>query len=122
MEQVAIAEIRPNYKIWEKFYPQIQAEAFNGDIIPHTHPVEIECKAAKEIDEIFDHISYSKGASLLKMLNDFIGEEYFKKAICLYLKQHLYSNTVSNDLWKVFDKVTGKPITEIMNNWIQIPG
>jgi len=122
MEHIAIEEIRPNYKIWEKFYPQIQVEAFNADTIPHTHPVEIECKATNEIDKIFDTISYSKGASLVKMLNDFIGEEDFKKAIRLYLRQHLYSNTVSNDLWKAFDEVTGKPITEMMNKWIQIPG
>lgn len=122
MEQIAVDSIRPNYRIWEKFYPTIMSEAFRSDVMPYTHPVEVECRAAKQINSIFDPISYAKGASLIKMLNDCIGEDKFRDAVRLYLSTHAYSNTVSNDLWKAFDEVTGKPIADMMNKWIQIPG
>ncbi len=122
VEHIAVNKIKPNFHIWEKYYSQVLEIALNADKFPNTHPVEVQCLRASEISAIFDTISYAKGASVLKMLNDYLGEAEFKKAICVYLNSHLYSNAETSDLWKVFDQVTGKSISRLMEKWTKTSG
>lgn len=53
-----------------------------------------------KINQIFDDISYSKGASLIRMLNGFLGQETFMNGVRSYLKEFAYSNATTNDLWR----------------------
>jgi hypothetical protein len=60
-----------------------------------SHPIEVEIKAARSVQEIFDVISYQKGASVIKMISDFLGEKVFQKGLQTYLSEHAYGNTVT---------------------------
>ena len=122
IEHIAVNKIKPEFKIWEKYYSQVYNSALEADIYPDTHAVEVQCARASDIINIFDTISYAKGASVIKMLSDYLGEEEFKKSICTYLKTFLYSNTETKDLWKIFDQVTAKPISVLMENWTKTLG
>jgi len=122
MEHIAVDKFKPNYKIWQKFYPSVLEDAFRADEISKTHPVEVPCGRACEISKIFDLISYAKGGSIIKMLNDYLGSEEFIKVIRIYLKKYKYSNTETADLWKTFDENTGKPISLLMEKWTKQPG
>ena len=60
---------------------------------------------------------YSKGASVLRMLSNMIGEETFLKGVSIYLKNHLYGNSRTADLWKGISQSSGQDVAKIMANW-----
>lgn len=52
------------------------------------HPLSASVSTLEDIDDVFDEISYNKGAAILRMLNSWVGEDVFKKALNLYLTQN----------------------------------
>lgn len=62
------------------------------------HPIVQTANNPDQITELFDSITYSKGASVIRMLADFVGEENFAKSVTNYLKTHQYGNAVTDDL------------------------
>ncbi|SJX60857.1 probable AAP1-alanine/arginine aminopeptidase [Sporisorium reilianum f. sp. reilianum] len=86
-----------------------------------SHPIEVPLKGENvedAINQVFDAISYSKGASVLRMLSNMIGEDVFLKGVSIYLKKHLYSNAVTKDLWNGISESSGRDIASIMANWV----
>ena len=72
-----------------------------------THPIAGPCESTQAADTIFDGISYSKGAGVLKQLLFLIGKENFNKAMKVYFKRHAWGNTALQDLINVFDETLG---------------
>ncbi|VDL88099.1 unnamed protein product [Schistocephalus solidus] len=87
----------------------------NGNVL-------VEVNSPHEVEEIFDAVSYQKGASLIRMLNDYLGAEVFQAGLQLYIKRHQYSNTVTTDLWRALAEVSGQPVQEIMSTWTKQMG
>jgi puromycin-sensitive aminopeptidase len=75
-----------------------------------------------EVDEIFDDISYNKGASVIRMLHSYIGDEAFKKGMHHYLTKHQYKNTFTEDLWASLEDASQKPIGTMMSTWTKQTG
>ena len=67
---------------------------------------------------MFDAISYSKGASVLRMLSRMLGEDVFLRGVSIYLKKHLYANAVTKDLWDGISEASGQDVAKIMSNWV----
>ncbi|XP_053320874.1 aminopeptidase N-like isoform X2 [Spea bombifrons] len=100
------------------------------DALASSHPLtskEEEVNTPAEISELFDAISYSKGASVIRMLSDFITEEVFVEGLATYLKQFEYDNTVYSDLWIHLQQAVNtspvgptlpQPIDKIMDRWV----
>lgn len=65
------------------------------------HPISFPVVNSLDIRRIFDPISYSKGASIVRMAHNFIGAPAFKDSLRQYLKKFEYSNAVQNDLWEI---------------------
>ena len=65
------------------------------------------------MDEIFDDISYSKGASVIRMLYRYLGDTDFRKGMSLYLDRHAYNNTQTEDLWAALGEKSGKPVRSV---------
>ena len=61
-----------------------------------------------EVDQIFDHISYLKGSSVIRMLSSHLGEKVFLQGVADYLKKHQFSNATTNDLWDALSKASGQ--------------
>lgn len=122
IEYLAIDHIFPEWDIWTQFVSTEMSDAFALDALGNTHPIEVEVKDPAEISEIFDRVSYSKGASVLRMLWKYLGEADFQKGLQLYLKKYSYSNAETQDLWEALEKVSGKPVGKIMKNWTQKAG
>lgn len=72
-----------------------------------------------EVDQIFDHISYLKGSSVIRMLSAHLGEKVFLQGVADYLKAHKYSNATTNDLWSALSKASGQDVNSFMDNWIR---
>lgn len=58
----------------------------------NSHPIEVPVGHPSEIDEIFDDISYNKGASVIRMLHKYIGDDDFRKGMNIYLTRHQVNN------------------------------
>lgn len=122
MEYLAIDKLFPKWNIWTQFVYTEQAKALSLDGLVNTHPIEVPVHHPGEISEIFDAVSYSKGASVIRMIESYIGERNFQKGLSYYLKTHKYANATTSDLWNALQKVSGKPVGKIMKNWTSLSG
>jgi puromycin-sensitive aminopeptidase len=117
IEYLAVDKMFPSWDIWTQFSTADLGVALRLDALKNTHPIEIEVHHPDEIGEIFDEVSYSKGASIIRMLAEYLGEENFRNGLRYYLKKHSYKNTETNHLWEALEKVSKKPVAKIMQNW-----
>ncbi|XP_063710002.1 puromycin-sensitive aminopeptidase-like [Culicoides brevitarsis] len=109
----------PEYEMWPQFVSGMYVAALQLDSLKNSHPIEVPVKNSSEIDEIFDAISYNKGASIIRMLHNFIGDADFRKGMNLYLTRHAYGNAETKDLWQALSECSNdKPVTRIMTNWV----
>lgn len=122
IEYLAIDHIFPEWDVWTQFVGSEMGDAFSLDALKNTHPIEVEVGHPAEISEIFDKVSYAKGASVLRMLASFLGEKDFQKGLTVYLKAHAFANAKTEDLWYSLEKVSGKPVKAIMKNWTSKAG
>lgn len=76
-------------------------------------------KNALEIDQIFDHISYLKGSSVIRMLSSHLTNEVFLKGVSNYLKAHSYGNATTDDLWSALSQASGRDVKSFMDPWIR---
>ncbi len=122
IEYLAVDKLFPKWDIWTQFATNDLGVALRLDALKNTHSIEVEVHHPDEIGEIFDEVSYSKGASIIRMLANYLGEENFRDGLRHYLKKHSYKNTETLDLWKAFEKVSGRSVTTLMHNWTSKPG
>uniref|UniRef100_A0A8C4NSJ6 Aminopeptidase n=1 Tax=Dicentrarchus labrax TaxID=13489 RepID=A0A8C4NSJ6_DICLA len=100
-------------------YPELQVddfflgkcfEAMEVDSLSSSHPVSTHVENPTQIQEMFDDVSYDKGACILNMLRDFLTPEAFEIGIIRYLKRYSYQNTVNSHLWESLTNVTRIPL------------
>lgn len=119
----------PTWNMKEQIILYDLQSAFAVDGLTSSHPLsrkEEEVNTPSEISEMFNTISYSKGAAVLKMLSEFLTEPVFAKGLGNYLKQFAFGSSVYTDLWdhlqKAVDQTPGMKLPhsvhEIMNRWI----
>ncbi len=117
MEVAACDAFRPAWKRWETFSLERTA-AFETDSLTTTRPVEFEVVSPEDADGMFDVLTYEKGGALLRMLEQYLGEERFRDGIRHYLAKHSYGNTETSDLWDALEATSGEPVRRIMDSWI----
>jgi puromycin-sensitive aminopeptidase len=102
---------------WNQFSLE-RSMAFDVDSLANTRPIEIEVNSPEDAEGMFDLLTYEKGGSVLRMLEQYLGAEEFKDGISYYLNKHKYGNTETNDLWDAIEHVTQQPARRIMDSWI----
>jgi aminopeptidase N len=123
MEHLCLNELHPDWHQWEIFTGSDVLAATNRDIYKDIQPVGVKVTDPDLIETLFDPgIVYAKGARLLKMLREYIGDEAFNKGLQNYFKKHAYGNTTRDDLWEVLSRSSGKNIHELMTPWLVQPG
>ncbi|KAF9813474.1 hypothetical protein IEO21_05581 [Rhodonia placenta] len=120
--QVLLFRIFPEWKMNASFISDSLFRAFSLDAKLSSHPVEVECPDDNMVHGIFDALSYSKAASVLRMLSAYVGEERFLKGVSIYLKRHLFSNSITKDLWDGISDATGLDVSKMMDCWIKQVG
>ncbi len=95
---LAVNHLFPEWDLWTQFASQYFNSALQLDGLENSHPIEVEVFKSGEINEIFDAISYNKGASVIRMVATVLGEEVFRKGLNIYLNRHKYKNAVTEVL------------------------
>ncbi len=94
----------------------------NVDSLANTRPIHQAADTPAQIQELFDGIAYGKAASVLRMLESYLGEETFRAGVNAYLKQHQYANATADDFWDAQAKTSKKPVDQIMPTWVKQAG
>jgi aminopeptidase N/puromycin-sensitive aminopeptidase len=121
METKPVAAWRPEWRISQD---QVLSsnEALSTDSARNTRPIRQKAESREEINSLFDGIAYGKTASVLRMLEGYLGPEEFRKGVNSYLQAHAYSNATAEDFWGAMAKASGKPIDQIMPTFVTQPG
>ena len=115
----------------EKLHPEwnvgldtvgIRESAMGLDSVTTSHPVVQHVETVEQANQAFDAITYSKGEAVIRMLENYVGADTWRDGVRRYIKDHAYSNTVTDDLWRAMETVTDKPVTTIAHDFTLQPG
>ena len=121
MESKATDHFHPEWKVW------LQAEAghekaMQQDAKRTTHPVVQPVRSAEQANQAFDAITYLKGQAVVRMLEDYVGEDDFRRGVRAYMKRYAYQNTTTTDFWAELEKTAEKPVRQIAEDFTLQPG
>ncbi|HEY4375993.1 MAG TPA: M1 family aminopeptidase, partial [Acidimicrobiales bacterium] len=121
MEMLTTDAFRPEWQRWVEFGVSRSA-AFDTDSLSTTRPIEFDVATPAEAEGMFDVLTYEKGSSVVRMLQQYLGEDAFRAGIGQYLAMHSYANTETTDLWDALEAASGEPVRRMMDSWIFRPG
>ncbi|XP_042727279.1 glutamyl aminopeptidase [Lagopus leucura] len=117
---VNVAE--PEWQMLEQVLIDDVLPVMEDDSLLSSHPIVVDVSTPAEITSVFDGISYSKGASILRMLQDWITPELFQKGCQEYLKNYHFQNAKTQDFWEALENASNKPVSEVMDTWTRQMG
>ncbi|HMJ92907.1 MAG TPA: M1 family aminopeptidase [Allosphingosinicella sp.] len=118
-------------KATTKLHPEWQPElglvegresAIGLDSVATTHPVVQRISTVEQISQAFDSITYRKGEAVITMLEDYVGEDAWRRGVQAYVQEHRLRNTQSDDLWAKVEEAAGKPVLAIAHDFTLQPG
>ena len=121
MEMLAVDAWKPQWERWVSFGLS-RGGAMAVDGLNSTRSIEYPVHSPSDAGGMFDVLTYEKGASVLRMLEQYLGAEEFRKGISQYLRKHEYANTETGDLWDALENSSKQPVRKMMDSWIFQPG
>jgi len=112
----------PEWGLWESFLIDGRDSALMRDALLETVPVELPGDAVIHIDPSSAPIIYRKGAAIISMLVDYLGEERIKAGIQHFLEKYKFDCANSQQYWEAFEEATGEPISAFADSWVYQPG
>jgi aminopeptidase N len=119
---LATAEATEWHGAWATFASLEKSWAYRQDQLPSTHPIVAEINDLEDVQVNFDGITYAKGASVLKQLVAWVGQEPFMRGVSSYFKKHAYQNTELADLLKELESESGRDLSEWSKIWLETAG
>ncbi len=126
MGDKTVDHLYPEWEMWTQFVSHDTNAALGLDGLRNSHPIEAQVDDPAEIRELFDAISYSKGGSVLRMLEDYVGVETFRNGLRSYLSRHAYGNARGAHLWEAIGEAGEEsgadlpmPVVPLMEAWIK---
>ena len=113
--------LAPQYEVWNDFQGGKNA-ALVADAQLSTHPIYSPVETPAQAAELFDVITYQKGSSVMRMLENYLGHEPFRNGLRTYMKEFAEDNAVGADLWRHLQAASDQPVTDIMESWITQDG
>lgn len=107
---------------WDTFHANYKKWGYESDQLVTTHPIELPVNDTDVADNIFDGITYGKGAAVVVQLSRYLGAEAFKKGIQTYLKRYSYQNTTLTDFTSVLAQAANKDLTRWTQDWLYNAG
>jgi aminopeptidase N len=122
MSSIAVFEATEFDDLWHDFYLSENLTAIAADSAISTHPIEVEVASSNDFFNVFDAITYDKGASVLNQLSHYIGRENFRLGVSSYLKQHSWSNTDLADFMGALSNQSGIDLGPWADDWMYQAG
>lgn len=129
---LAIADSLQDILPWDAWSSFINDDIESGmamDSLKSTHPIAVTVEDPVEISQIFDAISYSKGSSIIKMLENWLGADVFKKGLKKYIETYASKNAETKDLWNCLTEAANEHnpsenvnVAEIIDPWVSRGG
>ncbi|MBX9685149.1 MAG: M1 family metallopeptidase [Candidatus Obscuribacterales bacterium] len=110
-----------HWGVWDKF-ALARGTAMRTDALQSTRPIQFKVEHPDEAQAMFDVLTYEKGCSVMRMLEQYVGEELFRQGIALYMARHAYGNTRGEDLWAALSETSKQDVAKIMEGWVYKPG
>lgn len=107
---------------WITFANRRKAWAYRADQLPSTHPITADIRDLQDAKLNFDGITYAKGASVLKQLVAYVGQDAFLEGARRYFKRNAYGNTRLGDLLSVLEETSGRDLATWARAWLQTAG
>ncbi|MCW8099561.1 aminopeptidase N [Streptomyces tauricus] len=107
---------------WTTFANSMKTWAYRQDQLPSTHPIMATINDLDDVLVNFDGITYAKGASVLKQLVAYVGEDEFFRGVQAYFKAHAYGNTQLSDLLGALEETSGRDLGAWSQKWLQTAG
>ncbi|XP_009930430.2 glutamyl aminopeptidase [Opisthocomus hoazin] len=121
-EFLGVNASEPDWQMLEQVLIDDVLPVMNDDSLLSSHPIVVDVSSPAEITSVFDGISYSKGASILRMLRDWITPDLFQKGCQAYLKNHHFQNAKTDQFWEALEEASNKPVKEVMDTWTRQMG
>jgi puromycin-sensitive aminopeptidase len=121
MAHKAIDKIEPSWHTWES-WARAKNESMTTDSLLSSRSIHATVLNPVQALEMFDDITYSKGASIIRMLERYVGDDVFKRGVQLYIKRYQFQNATTTDLWNAIGEVSARSIAQIMEPWVNEPG
>ncbi len=117
MEMKCTDAYHPEWKRWADFGLSRTA-AFATDALASTRPIEFTVNTPEDSEGMFDILTYEKGAAVVRMLEQHLGDDRFRDGLRAYMADHAYGNTETTDLWDALEASSGQPVRKMMDGWI----
>ncbi|MDP9038504.1 MAG: ERAP1-like C-terminal domain-containing protein [Acidobacteriota bacterium] len=121
METKAAAHWKPEWRFEQDVAVELDG-TMDLDEEPTTRAMRAQAETPAEIDEMFDGIAYGKAGAVIGMVENWIGEEVFRRGVHEYLAAHLYGNATAEDFWNTQTRVSGLPVDQVMRSFVEQPG
>ena len=107
---------------WSSFADSMKTWAYRQDQLPSTHPIMAEINDLEDVQVNFDGITYAKGASVLKQLVAYVGQDAFFAGVQKYMKRHAWGNTRLTDLLGALEETSGRDLKAWSTAWLETAG
>ena len=107
---------------WVSFANARKGWAYMQDQLPTTHPIAADMVDLRAVEQNFDGITYAKGASTLKQLVSFVGQDTFLEGVRAYFRDHAWGNTELSDLLGALEDASGKDLSWFSGQWLEKAG
>ncbi|WP_327269513.1 aminopeptidase N [Streptomyces sp. NBC_01218] len=107
---------------WTTFANSMKTWAYRQDQLPSTHPIMAEINDLDDVLVNFDGITYAKGASVLKQLVAYVGQDEFFAGVQAYFKAHAFGNTRLTDLLGALEETSGRDLKTWSKAWLETAG
>ncbi len=122
MATLASAEATRFTDAWAAFASTTKAWAYAQDQLPSTHPIAADMVDTDAVRVFFDGITYAKGASVLKQLVHYVGEDAFREALRGYFRRHEYGNATLADFLAALEEGSGRDLGDWSKQWLETAG
>ena len=122
MSTLAVAEATEWTEAWTTFAAMEKSWAYRQDQLPSTHPIVATINDLEDVQVNFDGITYAKGASVLKQLVAWVGQEDFLAGVAAYFAKHQFGNTELKDLLVELESTSGRDLTSWSKQWLETAG
>jgi aminopeptidase N len=112
---------KPEWNAAQQEIAETQA-ALVSDSVASVRTIRANAENPADIEALFDGIAYGKAASVLRMVEAYVGSEEFQKGVNEYVEKHAYANATAEDFWSQITKTSGKPVDKIMKSFTEQAG